>query len=130
MPDYTAIVALLAVALYFFFATRVSAARGRYGVKQPATTGNPDFERVFRAHVNMLEWMPTFLVSLWLCALYLSDRGAAVLGAVWIVGRIAYFYGYSRAVAARRPGFFIQTTVCLLLFIGAAVGIARHIMGG
>jgi hypothetical protein len=28
------------------------------------------------------------------------------------------------------PGFFIQTTVCLLLFIGAAVGIAMHLAGG
>jgi glutathione S-transferase len=30
--------------------------------EEPA--GSPDFERVFRAHVNMLEWMPTFLVTL------------------------------------------------------------------
>jgi glutathione S-transferase len=129
MANYTAIVTLVVIAVYFFFATQVARAHGTFGVKQPATHGNPDFERIFRAHVNMLEWMPTFLAPLWLCAIYLSDVGAALLGAVWIVGRIIYFYGYSRAAEGRLPGFFIQSTVCFILFIGAAVGIARHMMG-
>jgi hypothetical protein len=48
MPYYTAIVTLLAVAFYFFLATRVAVAHGKFDVKLPATTGNPDFERVFR----------------------------------------------------------------------------------
>jgi len=129
MPHYTAIVTLLAVALYFFFATRVAAARGMFNVKHPATTGNPDFERIFRAHVNTLEWMPTFLIPLWLCALYLSDIGAAVLGLVWIAGRVVYFAGYKRAVEKRLPGFFIQGTACLLLFIGAVVGMVMRLAG-
>jgi glutathione S-transferase len=129
MPNYTAIVTLLAIALYFFFATRVAAAHGKFGVRLPATTGNPDFERIFRAHVNTLEWMPTFLVPLWLCAIYLSDIAAAVLGVVWIAGRVVYFTGYRTAVEKRLPGFFIQSTACLLLFIGAAVGIVMHWSG-
>ena len=65
MPYYTPIVTLLAVAFYFFLATRVAVARGKFGVSLPATTGNPDFERIFRVHQNTLEWMPTFLVPLW-----------------------------------------------------------------
>jgi glutathione S-transferase len=126
MPYYTAIVTLLAVAFYFFLATRVSVAHGKFGVRLPATTGNPDFERIFRAHANTVEWMPTFLVTLWLCAIYLNDVAAAVLGLVWIVGRALYFVGYSRAVEKRLPGFFIQSTACVLLFIGAAAGIVMH----
>jgi glutathione S-transferase len=126
MPYYTAIVTLLAVAFYFFMATQVAAARGRLNVKHPATTGNVDFERIFRAHINALEWMPTFLVPLWLCAFYLSDRGAAAVGLVWIVGRIVYFFGYSQAVEKRLPGFFIQASACFLLFVGAVVGIVMH----
>jgi glutathione S-transferase len=123
MPYYTAIVSLLAVALYFFMATQVAAARGRFGVKHPATTGNVDFERIFRAHINTLEWMPTFLVPLWICAVYFSDRAAAVAGLVWIVGRIVYFFGYSKAVEKRLPGFFIQSIAWVLLMIGAIAGI-------
>jgi glutathione S-transferase len=126
MPYYTPIVTLLAVIFYFFLATRVAEARAKFDVKLPATTGNPDFERLFRVHMNTLEWMPTFLVPLWLCAVYLSDITAAVLGLVWIVGRAMYFTGYGGAVEKRLPGFFIQATACLLLLIGAAVGIVIH----
>jgi MAPEG family len=61
MPNYTALVTLLAVAWYFFLATRVAVARGTFGVKHPATTGNSEFERIFRVHMNTLEWMPTSL---------------------------------------------------------------------
>jgi glutathione S-transferase len=126
VPYYAAIVTLLAVAFYFFMATRVAVARGRFNVKHPATTGNLDFERIFRAHINTLEWMPTFLVPLWLCAFYLSDRGAAAVGLLWILGRIVYFFGYSQAVEKRLPGFFIQSSACFLLFVGAIAGIATH----
>jgi glutathione S-transferase len=47
---------------------------------------------------------------------------AAALGLVWIVGRVWYFVGYSKAVEKRLPGFFVQSTACMLLFLGAAVG--------
>jgi glutathione S-transferase len=130
MPQYTAIVTLLAIAFYFFVATRVAAAHVKFGVKLPAMSGHPDFERVVRTHVNMLEWMPTFLVPLWLCAIYLNDLAAAALGLVWIAGRVVYFAGYSRAVEKRLPGFFIQSTACLLLFIGATVGVVMRWAGG
>ena len=125
MPYHTAIVTLLAVAFYFFLATRV-AARGKFNVKLPATTGNPHFERIFRAHMNTLEWMPTFLAPLWLCAICFSDTAAAALGLVWIGGRVLYFVGYSKAVEKRLPGFFVQSIACLLLLIGAIAGIVTR----
>ena len=126
MPYYTPIVTLLAIALYFFLATRVAVARGKFGVRLPATSGNPDFERVYRVHQNTLEWLPTFLVPLWLCAIYLNDVAAAVLGLVWIGGRVLYFLGYREAVEKRLPGFFVQSLACLLLFIGAIAGLVIH----
>jgi glutathione S-transferase len=126
MPYYTAITTLLAVALYFVLATQVAAAHGRFNVKLPATTGDPHFERIFRAHINTLEWMPTFLAPLWLCAFYLSDVVAAALGLIWFGGRVWYFVGYSHAVEKRLPGFFIQSSACLLLFVGALAGIVMH----
>jgi glutathione S-transferase len=127
MPLYTPMVTLIAVALYFFFATRVAAAHRRYGVPLPATAGHPYFDRTYRAHVNMLEWMPIFLAPLWLCAIYWSDTVAAVLGLAWIVGRAWYFVGYRKAVEKRFPGFLIQAMACMLLFVGAAIGVAMHL---
>ena len=129
MPHDTALVSLAAVLLYFFFATRVAAAHARYGVKLPAMSGHPDFERVYRVQMNTLEWMPTFLVPLWLFAIYVSDVWAAVLGLVWIAGRILYFVGYSRATEKRLPGFFVQSTVCSVLFIGAVIGVVMRLTG-
>ncbi|MBX3501219.1 MAG: MAPEG family protein [Alphaproteobacteria bacterium] len=130
MPYWTAIVTLLAMALYFFLATRVAVARGKFGVKHPAMTGNADFERVVRAHLNTLEWLPLFLVPLWLSAVYLSDLAAATVGLAWIVGRLWYYAGYSKAVEGRVPGFLIQALACLVLFIGAIAGIVIHMTRG
>jgi len=123
MPHYTAIVTLLAVLLYMFMATRVASARQRFNIELPAIVGHPEFERIFRVHMNTLEWMPIFLPLLWLCAIYFNDIAAALLGIVWIVGRMVYLTGYTRAVEKRLPGFFIQGIACLLLLIGAVAGL-------
>jgi glutathione S-transferase len=127
MPPFTALVTLLAVVFYFFLATRVAGARGKFNVKLPAIAGHPDFERVYRVHMNTLEWMPIFLPLLWLCAFYFSDRAAAVLGLVWIGGRVVYFLGYTKAVEKRLPGFFIQSAACVLLLIGAVAGVIMQL---
>ena len=81
MFHFTALVTCLAILLYFFTGIQVSKARVAFGIKVPATSGNPDFERVFRVQMNTLEWMPIFPPpSLWLFAIYISDAIAAVLG--------------------------------------------------
>jgi glutathione S-transferase len=69
--------------------------------------------------MNTLEWMPIFLPSLWLFAIYVGDAGAAALGLMWIVGRTLYMIGYTRAAAKRGPGFGIQATACIVLWLGA-----------
>ena len=89
MYHYTALVTCLAILFYFFTTIQVSKARAKFGIKVPATSGHPDFERVFRVQMNTLEWMPIFLPSLWLFAIYISDPDAAVLGLIWIAGRVA-----------------------------------------
>jgi glutathione S-transferase len=119
MYHLTALVTLLAVLVYFYSTILVSQARGKFGVKLPAISGNPDFERVFRAQMNTLEWTPIFLPSLWLFAFYISDAIAAVLGLVWVVGRILYVLGYAQAVAKRSRGFAIQALATIALWVGA-----------
>src|SRR5450756_702700 len=123
MPHYTALVTLLAVALYFYTGLLVAKARQKFGVVAPATTGYPDFERVFRVQMNTLEWMPIFLPLLWLFAVYVNDWGAALLGLVWIVGRIVYIRGDAAAANMRHRGFSIQAFACGALLIGAVAGI-------
>src|SRR6266568_1576355 len=130
MPNYTALVTLLAVALYFSTGLMVAKARQRFGVVLPATTGHTDFERVFRVQQNTLEWMPIFLPALWLFAVYVSDVWAAVLGLVWVVGRLIYIRGYREAAEKRHSGFFVQLAASGVLWIGAAVGIVLRMTHG
>jgi glutathione S-transferase len=119
MYHFTALATLLALLVYFYSSILVSRARGKFGVKLPAISGNPDFERVFRAHMNTLEWLPIFLPALWLFAIYIGDGIAAALGLVWVIGRILYVLGYAKAVAKRGPGFAIQALATIALWVGA-----------
>ena len=114
-----AIVTLCALLLYFFMGLRVGRARSKFEVAAPATSGHPEFDRMFRVHANTLEWLPLFLVSMWLFALYWNDRFAAAVGVVWIVGRILYMTGYTRAAGARSTGFGIQALATGILLFGA-----------
>jgi glutathione S-transferase len=119
MYHFTALVTCLAILFYFFTSIRVARARAAFGIKAPTISGNCDFERVFRVQMNTLEWMPIFLPSLWLFAIYNSDAIAALVGLVWIVGRVLYMTGYSQAAEKRGPGFFIQSSACGVLLLGA-----------
>src|SRR5665213_3979996 len=130
MPNYTALVTLLAVALYFWTGLAVAKARQKFGVVAPATSGHTDFERVYRVQQNTLEWMPILLPLLWLFALYVSDWAAAVLGLVWIIGRLVYIRGYGEAAEKRHIGFFIQGIASAVLLLGALIGIALRMMHG
>jgi glutathione S-transferase len=130
MFHFTALVTCLAIALYFFTSIQVAKARQAFGVKVPAITGNPDFERVFRVQMNTLEWMPIFLPSLWLFAIYISDRVAGVIGLVWIAGRILYMTGYSQAAEKRGRGFGIQALATAILWFGALGAIVWRLVHG
>ncbi len=66
-------------------------------------TGDPVLERAIRAQYNTLEWLPLFLAPLWLFAIYWNDLVAAILGLVWIVGRMVYQLGL-RGRPAKREG--------------------------
>jgi glutathione S-transferase len=119
MFHYTALVTCLAIGFYFFTGVSVAKARVQYGIKLPAITGDLDFERMFRVQMNTLEWLPIFLPSLWLFAIYISDPIAAAIGLVWIAGRILYMIGYRQAVEKRSPGFAVQAIAVIILWVGA-----------
>jgi glutathione S-transferase len=130
MYDFTALITCLSIAFYVFASMWVSRARRAHGIKLPATSGHPDFERVYRVHMNTLEWLPIFLPSLWLFAIYIGDKGAATLGLVWLVGRILYMVGYMKAVEKRGPGFAIQGLACVVLWTGSLGAIMWRMVQG
>ena len=116
---WVALVTILALLTYFWISTRVPRARIKCGIHAPAMTGDPLLERTIRAHYNTLEWLPIFLVSLWLFAIYWSEVVAAALGVVWILARIAYAVAYSADADKRGPGFLVQAITTAILLFGA-----------
>ncbi len=116
---WTAVVSLLALLVYFWMGLQVARARGKTGIEAPAMTGAPQLERAVRVQTNTLEWLPIFLVSLWIFAAYWNELVAAGLGVVWIVGRLVYSFGYMADPAKRSTGFLIQFLACAILLLGA-----------
>jgi uncharacterized membrane protein YecN with MAPEG domain len=118
-PHATAIVTLLALLAYVWMGVRVGGARRTSGIDAPAMSGDPMLERYLRVQGNTLEWLPIFLGSLWLFAHYWGDLPAAVLGLVWIVGRVLYALGYSADANKRELGFLVQMVATAVLLFGA-----------
>jgi uncharacterized membrane protein YecN with MAPEG domain len=114
-----AIVTILALLVYAGMGVGVGRARSKAGIHAPTMTGDPILERAIRVQSNTLEWLPIFLASLWLFALYWSDLVAAALGLVWILGRLLYWRGYIADPARREAGFLVQGLACAVLLFGA-----------
>ncbi|PWJ86610.1 MAPEG family protein [Pseudaminobacter salicylatoxidans] len=114
-----AIVTLLCGLVLFGMAITVARTHSATGILAPRMTGDPRLEQAIRAHSNTLEWLPIFLPSMWLFAIYWSATWAAIFGGIWLVGRIAYFVGYLSAPLKRYPGFFIQSVATFILLLGA-----------
>jgi len=117
--SWVAIVTLVALLVYVWMTARIAGARRKAGIQAPAMTGDPVLERHIRVQANTLEWLPLFLPSLWLFALYWSDLVAAVLGVIWIIGRIIYALGYVADPSKRETGFIIQALATAVLLFGA-----------
>jgi glutathione S-transferase len=116
---WTALVTIVALLVYFGMSLQVARARGASGIDAPAMTGHPTLERAVRVHINTLEWLPLFLASLWLFAIYWDERVAAGLGVVWIIGRIVYGAGYMADPGKRSTGFLIQLLAVVVLLLGS-----------
>jgi glutathione S-transferase len=126
---YVDIVTALAVLQFVVFGFRVGKARGRYGVKAPAITGNEIFERYFRVQQNTLEQLIVFLPGLYLFSHYFSPPVAAVLGAVYLVGREVYAATYVKDPAKREMGYGLTFLPTVILVLGGLIGAVRGLLG-
>lgn len=106
----------------------------------PDTTGPPEFNRIFRAHQNTLEQMPSFLSSMWLCSIFVGTppasapseaagtshtrspdaKVAAALGSVWVLARVGYARAYRNAQSLGRwtiPCYLVVNSLSALTII-------------
>jgi glutathione S-transferase len=119
------LVTLLTVLVIFIAQVLVGLARAKHGIKAPTTTGNLDFERVFRAHQNTLEQSMMFLPALWLAGTYSNPQIASYLGYAWVIGRLWYVFGYRAAAQKRNMGFAINFLSLVALFVMASWGLIK-----
>jgi len=127
MP-YVHIVTALAVLQFIVFGFKVGGARGRYGVKAPAITGNEIFERYFRVQQNTLEQLVVFLPGMYLFARYSNPLVAAALGVVYLIGREIYAYTYVKDPANRSVGYGVTFLPMVILVLGGLIGAVRTLL--
>lgn len=117
------IVILIALIEYIVFTALVGRARALYGIRAPATTGHPDFERTNRVHQNTLESLIVFVPAVWIFGLYVSYLWATVLGGLFVIARAIYAVGYIRAAEKRSIGAGLTALANMALVIGGLIGL-------
>lgn len=131
MPHFlpmTSLVALVALFVYIWTGMRVGSARVRFKIDAPATSGDPAFERIYRAQMNTAEQIILFLPALFLFSLTLGDGWGALIGIFWPVGRIHYALAYAKAAEKRHVGFMVGFLSTALLLVGALIAIVLDLI--
>jgi uncharacterized MAPEG superfamily protein len=91
--------------------------RAKHKCKAPATTGAPEFERMFRVQQNTLEQLVVFLPAIWLFGSMVNPVWAAGLGVIYLVGRALYRISYVKDPSTRSLGFMLTTVPTLLMLL-------------
>ena len=127
--EYSAIITLLVVLQLLIFTMLVGKSRQATGVKAPAITGDPIFERYFRVHQNSLENAVVLLPAMWVFNMYWDPRIGAGLGLVYVISRFIYLRGYVADPAKRGKGFGLGFLCELALVIGGLIGAVMALVG-
>ncbi|MGV8936082.1 MAG: MAPEG family protein [Allorhizobium sp.] len=119
---FTVLATFTALITYIWFLIKVGRARKQFGIEAPRTSGNINFERVFRVQQNTVEQLVLFLPSLWLFGTYVSDPIAGLLGLSWTGARAVYAANYYADAKKRGPGAALTSVISLVLLFGGTVG--------
>lgn len=125
--EFVALISLIALIQYFVFGFQVGQMRVKHGVKAPAMSGHPEFERMFRVQQNTMEQLVMFIPALWLCAYFGNPRWAAGIGLFFVVGRFIYKGAYVADPSKRGLGFAMSAVSTALLIGWSLYGIGREI---
>ena len=126
--DYVNLVVFVALVEYAAFGIVAGSRRSKLGVAAPAVTGNPDWERLNRIHVNTLEQLIVFIPAIYGFAHYVSEPWAAGIGVIFLVGRIVYFFGYRAAADKRAAGAIMSAPPSYVLLLGAIFGLVKTLL--
>ncbi|XP_058505402.1 leukotriene C4 synthase [Solea solea] len=118
-----AAVTVLAVLEQAYFSLQVIYARRKYSVSPPATSGPPEFDRIFRAQANCSEYFPIFIILLWTSGVFLSQALSSLCGLLYLYGRFLYFRGYSQSSLGRLAPLYFSARVLWTLIALSCLGV-------
>jgi glutathione S-transferase len=125
----TSLAVVLALLVYLVLGFLVGAARGKFNVPAPASSGHPEFDKRYRVHMNTLEQLALFLPAVFLAVPVLGDMVTAAIALVWSLGRIIYARAYFADAAKRGPGFGLTFFPTLILIGAGGYGAVRALLG-
>jgi len=129
MSPLSQLIVLLVILLLAWTVGMVGLARGRYKIHAPATTGHPEFERVYRVQMNTLEQVVLFLPTFVLATQSGFELVAVGLGLLWLTGRVWYALAYRRAAEKRAAGFAIGMLAQFGVLLLAGWSVTRGLLG-
>ena len=119
---YPGIVSSVALLVYYFTLFKAGMARGRFKIAAPSHDGPEEYVRHVRAHQNTLEHLALFLPGLWLFAVAVDPVWAAVIGAIWPIGRLLYALGYYQAPEKRSIPLYVTMPTIYIFLLGSLIG--------
>ncbi len=126
--QYVELIAVLAVLQFFFFGAMTGRERRKSGLKAPAITGDEAFERMYRVQMNTLETLIAFLPVLLIAGKYWQASLVAIIGCVYLLGRIIYWRAYISNPEKRGLGFMLSMLSTFGLIILAFLGVVQAII--
>lgn len=126
--EWTALVSLVAVLEYMAFTLWTGFSRQKFGVQAPATTGHPEWERIFRVQQNTLEQLAIFLPALWIFSTFVSATWGPAIGLLFVIGRPIYGLSYAKEPSRRTLGFLLGFFCNVVLVIGGIGGLVARLL--
>ncbi|XP_069129823.1 microsomal glutathione S-transferase 2-like [Argopecten irradians] len=110
------------------FAKRVGKRRYQVKLAYPAVTGNKDFELIYRAQQNCLEFYPVFMSAFWISGLFFHQVPTFLAGVGYLYAREKYFTGYTKSAEERLPGFRWSVRCLMALTAMGMFGLANILL--
>lgn len=119
--EYSTLIILVALLQYSYFLSKVGYFRAKFEVHAPKTTGNEQWERLFRIQQNTMEQLVIFIPATYFFGIIVSADWVLLPGIVFLIGRAIYSSTYVKNPNGRGLGMilsFIPSVLMILTILG------------